>query len=181
MYYCVLYMFHTHTDKQHLRMTVTLTALLKVHLIPCSIICLSQKNTPVSWSLTWQRYKWPFFTQEARRCSDMALFSWKKAHLFKFHCDLYVSIVIILAHVCVSHLVPDDVCVVAAVEARAGNLPTCTHKQIFTALFRLEAAQAVFLHHLEMEGQFAATGQPEHNRNSILNWLKLALCAIKHF
>lgn len=91
---------HTHT---HLRTALTLTALLKVQLSPCSIICLSQKYTPVSWWLTWQRYNHPFFSQERLLCSDIDLLPCKKAHLSElllwficFHCEMDKS------HVCTS-------------------------------------------------------------------------------
>lgn len=62
-------------------------------------------------------------------------------------CELYL----------VTLLVPDDICVVTAVETWAGNLPIFTSELDITALFRLEASQVGFVQHLQMEGPPAAT------------------------
>lgn len=140
---------HTHSYTQHLRTTVTLTALLKVHLTLCSVICRSQKYRSVSCLLTWQRRNDPLCTQEALFCSDTALTPCKKTHLFKFCYDLYVSIMKwIVLLMCVLDLVPDDICVVTTTETWAGDFPTCIHTEIFTALLRVEASQTGFFHHL---------------------------------
>lgn len=60
------------------------------------------------------------------------------------------------------HLVPDDVCVVAAVQTWTGNLPFFIHRQIFHAVFKLEASQTFPLQHLQVEGPVPAAG-PQKN------------------
>lgn len=155
LFACTLWQY-TQTHTQHLRTAVTLTALLKVHLTPRSVICLSQKYTPVSRSLTRQRRNFPFCSQEALLCSDTALIPCKKNTLVWVLLTLWNGL---SCSVCVLHLVPDDICVVTTIETWAEDFPACTHEQVFTALLRLETSQAVFLHHLQMEGPIAATGQ----------------------
>lgn len=60
--------------QQHLRTTVTFTALLKIQ---SSVVRLSQKYTPVSSLSTRQRSSHPLCSQEGLRCADTALTPWK--------------------------------------------------------------------------------------------------------
>ena len=169
-------------------MTVTFTALLKIHVTPCSIICLSQKYTPESICLTVQSSSSPFFWQEPLRCSETALSPCKKQHLAtlthsqmtlqlkswrqwipimhlwrvvsenKLDVDYFIVKWFIL-HLYVLHLEPNSTPVVTTGEARAGDIPTNIHKQHHTALIWQKASQTDFPQYLKSKDHLAATRQ----------------------
>lgn len=68
------------TRRQHLRITMTSTPVLKVHVTPPSIICVSQKNTPVSFSWTGSRYNTSLTSRDCLCWSETFFLFCKKAH-----------------------------------------------------------------------------------------------------
>lgn len=145
---------HMRTWRQHLRITMTSTPVLKVHVTPPSIICVSQKNTPASFSSTVSRYNTSLTSRDGLYWSETFFLFCKKAHLFLlwFQClDCEVVTTILYG----PHLVPSDIRVVTTAEAWAGDVTTGNHNQDFNAFITPKASH--FLH-LQTEEQLVATG-----------------------